>query len=207
MQFFRNHGTYALLFLDGILFLCLLFGKKERKLYGKIFLEGTLGLIGGVLCLSVLTKVTGAQPGDSREMLSVPIQQMARCMVYHGGIGENPADDGTMDETSKNLIRDFLLDEGYRDYVPSISDPVKRHTNTYVVRYRTEEFLQTYLKMFWDYPSEMINAVLLLDAGYWYPDDVTHAKVNLEEGKKGRGYIQTYWLEEELAGRGLYKDI
>ncbi len=193
MQFFRNNGTYALLFLDGILFLCLLFGKKERKLYGKIFLEGIVGLIGGVLCLSVLTKVTGAQPGDSREMLSVPIQQMARCMVYHGGIGENPADDGTMDEKDKALINDFLLYESYRKYDEKLADPVKSNTNTYVARYRSKDFIRTYLHLLKEYPGDMVNAFLALNSGYFYLGDESHGRIYELRQTQGLSYAHTRW--------------
>ena len=50
-----------------------------------------------------------------------------------------------MDAADKALINDFILDEAYRDYDPGIADPVKRHTNTYVARYRSGEFIRVYL--------------------------------------------------------------
>ena len=89
--------------------------------------------------LSAVFSATHAEQGDRREMLSMPIQQMARCMIYHGGVGVLPADDGTMSEQDRALVNDFILDEAYRDYDPGIADPVKRHTNTYVVRYRSRK--------------------------------------------------------------------
>ena len=50
-----------------------------------------------------------------------------------------------MDAADKALINDFILDEAYLDYDPGIADPVKRHTNTYVARYRSGEFIRYYL--------------------------------------------------------------
>ena len=139
-------------------------------------------------------------------MLSMPIQQLARCMLFHGGVGELEQDDGTMDEASKALINDFLLDEGYRFYRPEISDPVKNHTNTYVVRYRSAEFVGTYLRLLGMYPGDLINAAYAVNAGYFYLGDVTHAVVNQNGRDRGLGYVQTRWVEDELNPRGIYKD-
>ena len=121
---------------------------------------GTAFLLGNLI-LSALFWATKAQQGDKREMLSMPIQQLARCMLYHGGAGALSEDDNTMGEGDKALINDFLLDQGYLSYNPSISDPVKSHTNTYVVRYRTLEFAQTYFRLLVQYPGDLSMRRLL----------------------------------------------
>lgn len=193
MQFFRNNGIYAFLFLEGILFLVLLFGKTDKKLYGKLFLEGVIGLAGGLLCLSLMTKATGALQGDKREMLSVPIQQMARCMLYHGGLYVLPEDDGTMEEKDKALINDFLLYESYRSYDEKLSDPVKSNTNTYVVRYRTMEFVRMYLHLLKQYPGDLVNAFLALNAGYIYLGDESHGRIYEIREMEGLSYVHTRW--------------
>lgn len=206
MILFRNNGKYAMLVLLAVLFLTVCFGKKNRKLWGRLFLGTLGGFLAGCLLLSGLFKATGAEQGDRREMLSMPIQQLSRCMLYHGGAGLLPEDDNTMSENEKALIRDFILDEGYLEYRPDISDPVKSHTNTYVVRYRAGEFASTYLKLFGRYPGEFINAALSVNAGYLSPFDTSHAMINKQTGEKGLGYVQTRFLEGELKERGIYKD-
>ena len=160
----------------------------------------------GLFVLSAVFNITHAEQGDRREMLSMPIQQLSRCMIYHGGVGVLPEDDGTMTEQDKALIHDFILDEAYRDYDPGIADPVKRHTNTYVVRYRSGEFIKTYLHLLSAYPGDMINAALAVDAGFLSPFDTTHATVNQTGEKEGLGYVQTRWDEGVLNERGIYKD-
>ncbi|MBQ7926698.1 MAG: hypothetical protein IJ335_10460, partial [Lachnospiraceae bacterium] len=152
-----------------------------------------------------LFKVTGAEQGDRREMLSMPIQQLARCMVYHGGVGVLPEDDASMEESHKSLINDFILNEGYREYRPDIADPVKRHTNTYVVRYRIKDFAGTYLALLRQYPGDFINAALATNAGYLYVGDESHAYINASENEKGLGYVQTRFLTEELNSYGVYQ--
>lgn len=206
MILFRNNGKYAMIVLLAFLFLMFCFGKWARKLWGRLFVVSTVAFGVGLFVLSAVFNVTHAEQGDRREMLSMPIQQMSRCMIYHGGVGVLPEDDGTMTEQDKALIHDFILDEAYRDYDPGIADPVKRHTNTYVVRYRSGEFIKTYLHLLSAYPGDMINAALAVDAGFLSPFDTTHAIVNQTGENEGLGYVQTRWDEGVLNERGIYKD-
>ncbi len=190
---FRNNGKYAFFVLLAILFLTFLFDKTKRKFFGSILLWAFAAFLTGNLLLSAAFRMSHAEQGDRREMLSLPIQQLARTMVYHGGAGIMPDANDDMDETDKALIRDFILDEGYKKYRPDISDPVKSHTNTYVARYRAKDFLSTYFHLLMEYPGDYVNAALAVNAGYLYPDDRTHAYVNVVEGRTGRGYVQTCW--------------
>lgn len=206
MILFRNNGKYAMIVLLAFLFLMFCFGKRARKLWGRLFVVSTVAFGVGLFVLSAVFNITHAEQGDRREMLSMPIQQLSRCMIYHGGVGVLPEDDGTMTEQDKALIKDFILDEAYRDYDPGIADPVKRHTNTYVVRYRSGEFIKTYLHLLSAYPGDMINAALAVDAGFLSPFDTTHATVNQTGEKEGLGYVQTRWDEGVLNERGIYKD-
>lgn len=206
MILFRNNGTYAFLVFMAVLLLTVLSGRKGRKRSGRILLWSAAGFLAGNLAVTALFHLTDAQQGDKREMLSMPIQQLARCMLYHGGAGALPEDDNSMDEADKALIRDFILDEGYLEYDPVISDPVKRHTNTYVVRYRLKDFASSYFHLLAEYPGDFINAALAVNAGYLYPGDVTHASVNTGQGFSGMGYVQTRWSEETFANYGIYKD-
>ncbi len=206
MILFRNNGKYAMLVLLFFL-LCVLFkGKEQRKKWCQISAYALVGFLIGNLLVSALFSITKAEQGDRREMLSMPIQQLARCMIYHGGVGILPEDDNTMSPEAKSLINDFLLNESYKEYRPDISDPVKRHTNTYVVRFRIKEFATTYLKLLGEYPGDFINAALAVNAGYLSPSDESHAFINLNGRDRGLGYIQTRWVENELNPAGIYKD-
>jgi len=202
---FRTNGKYAYLALLGVLALMLLLGGKSRKRNLRLFIWAAAAFLAGNAALMGIFRAVGAGQGDKREMLSIPIQQMARCMIYHGGAGVLPEDDNTMDDGEKALVNDFILYEGYRQYNPLLADPVKSCTNTYVVRYRTAEFLQTYFRLLGRYPGDFINAFLAVNGGYLYPDDVSHAYVNVKEGQRGMGYVQTRWEEETLNSRGIYK--
>ncbi len=206
MILFRNNGKYAMIVLLAFVFLTFCFGKKARKLWGRLLLVSGAAFCVGLFVLSAVFSATNAEQGDRREMLSMPIQQLSRCMIYHGGVGVLAEDDNTMDVADKALINDFILDEAYRDYDPGIADPVKRHTNTYVVRCRSGEFIRAYLRLLGKYPGDMINAALATDAGFLSPFDTTHADVNRVENRAGLSYVQTRWDEDTLNDRGIYKD-
>lgn len=206
MVLFRNNGRYALLVVLLFLAAGCIRRHGNRRLLLRL-LAGTLaGFLLGSVGLSLLSRATSARQGDKREMLSIPIQQLARTMIYHGGVGVSDEDDATMEEEDIRLVNDFILDEAYREYRPDIADPVKRHTYTHVVRYRTGEFLKTYLRLFARYPGDYVNAAFAMNMGYYYLGDTSHAHINENGVEQGLGYIQTRWVEHELKDYGIYKD-
>ncbi|MDE7223662.1 MAG: hypothetical protein K2O34_07790 [Acetatifactor sp.] len=206
MILFRNNGKYAFLVLLVCCLLTALFCRRNKRLYRRLFLASLCSLILGLALLAGLSGATKAVQGDRREMLSIPIQQLARTMLYHGDAGVLPEDDGTMAETDRALIDDYMLNRSYVNYRPEIADPVKSFTYTYVFRYRTREFLTTYFRLLGQYPGDYINAALAVDAGYLYPFDVSHATINVNGRDRGLGYVQTRWVEAELLRLGVYKD-
>lgn len=215
---YRNNGKYALLFMIGVGVIVIFFSlvvhfRKKTKSDSRIFaLVGvsTAALLAGILILTATAKILNAQQGDRREMLSVPIQQLARAYVYHGGVGVKENDDNTMDEESKALISEFVLYDAATLYRADISDPVKRNVNTWVVVNKTEEFVKTYLRLLRHYPFDFVKAFMGTNAGYFNPFDKTHMHINevmTEEGiKPGGAYIQTGWSEESLPEAGIVKD-
>lgn len=203
---FRNNGKYAFLVLLVFGVLVCLFAKKNKMLFRRIWLVGLAGFIVGNLFLGVLFQATDATQGDRKEMLSIPIQQLARTYVYHGGIGVVEEDDNTLDEASKELMDAFFPNEVYKNYRPDIADPVKKYTLTSVALQRAREWIGTYLKLLVNYPGDYINAVLAVDAGFIYPFDVSHGDINFNGRDRGLGYIQTRWVENELNPLGIYKD-
>ncbi len=206
MVLFRNNGRYALLVVLCLLGVGWIRHRSSRKLLVRLALHTMAGILLGSSLLRLLAQATDAQQGDKREMLSVPIQQLARTMIYHGGVGVLEEDDDTKEEQDKKQINDFILDEAYREYRPDIADPVKGHTYTYVVRYRMGEFLKTYLHLLIRYPGDYVNAALAVNLGYYYLGDQSHAHINENGTEQGLGYIQTRWVEAELADYGIYKD-
>ncbi len=195
---FRNNGIYALLApalagVGGWAWIRLRKGKGGGAL-PRLTLTLCLAIALALAAKSGLYALLRAQQGDRREMLSVPIQQMARVMIKHRE--ELPA-------VPRALAEDFLLNHGYLYYRPAISDPVKSHTNTYVARYRTADFLRAYVSMGRLYPWEYVNAFLALNSGYLYVGDSSHAFINQGEEQEGLGYVQTRFPKEAMAAYGV----
>lgn len=205
MTLFRSNGIYILLVLAAVLPFSLFPKSNKRKLLLRLTVETAASLIAGELLLTGIFALSHAEQGDRREMLSLPIQQLARTYVYHGGTGLVPDGDDTLPDQDRALINDFILEQAYLQYRPDISDPVKRYTNTYVARYRTKEFLNTYLGLFLRYPGDYLNAALAVNAGYLYPNDTSHALINVNGKDRGLGYIQTRWVDQDLNAWGIYK--
>ncbi len=206
MILFRNNGKYAFCVLLVFLVLMLWRGRDARRLWGRLLLVCVAAFVVGNLLLSLFFRLADATQGDRREMLSIPIQQLARCMVYHGGIGVLPEDDGTMDEDAAEMINEFIREEAYRRYEPDFADPVKSYTNTSAALQQAGRFVKTYLQLLIKYPGDYINAVLAVDAGYLYLWDESHATINQKQYLPGKGYVQTRWVESELTPQGIYKD-
>ena len=222
MMLFRNNGKYAMLVFLGLGFIMLFIeyminrkkedgvNKKEitkkRKRILYLLCETVISLILSVFVLSGLDSMVASQEGDKREMLSIPIQQISRCMVYHGGLDIINGDDNTISEADKNLINEFILYDGYLKYDPFISDPVKICTNTSVVLNKMRDFISMYIRFAFDYPEEYINAFMEVNGGYLSVLDKTHSEVNLKEEIMGLGYLQTHWVEEVFKEIGIYKE-
>ncbi len=220
MMLFRNNGKYAMLVFLGLSVLLLfaqflagrkkkettaVYGVKQKRLFW-ILGESVVSLILGSILLSGLNGIVSSQEGDKREMLSIPIQQIARSMVYHGGLELVETGDDTISQADKNLINEFILYNGYTNYDPIISDPVKRCTNTSVVLNKMKEFVSMYVRLFLNYPGEYINAFLEVNGGYLSVLDESHSQVNLYGDVKGLGYLQTRWEEGTIHQAGIYKD-
>ncbi len=171
--------------------------KKIRIHYERPLIVCMASMCIAIISLLVISKSLGASQGDRREMLSIPIQQIARVYKYHSN---------ELDNESLGLINEFILNGAADNYRQDISDPVKRNVNTYVVRYHTKEFVKVYFKLFRKYPGEYINAFLAENAGFLDIGDESHAHINEVSGKKGVGYIQTAWAEWSLKNSGLRKD-
>lgn len=204
---FRNNGKYALAFSIVFFLIALVIkGTEKKKTISKIVIISTVCMIIGMGFLKLADKKLNVTPGDKREMLSIPIQQLARTYMYHGGAGLVSEDDNTLLEEEKALLDEFMLYDSYKLYRMDISDPVKSNTNTYVVRYKTAEFAKVYLRLLKRYPGDFINAFLGVNAGFLSPFDETHATINQKIIQKRHGYIQTSWECETYNGLGIYED-
>lgn len=181
---FRTNARYALMLVVAVLIVTVLFS-KNRKQYARVLISVGGGLAVSLAIIGVLYKAFNVVQGDRREMLSVPIQQLARTAYYH-------SDELSGEEMTE--INGFILNEAWKDYDPVIADPVKRNVNTNRILSSTQGMIKTYVGLLKIYPGEFVNAVLTLDAGYLYVADQTHLSVYGDDF--GLGFVQTRWADD-----------
>ena len=193
MMLARNNGRYVTLVFLALLFIVSIFYKKRRILYSRLLILMTVALLISTFFLSLLDTSLNAQSGDKREMLSVPIQQIARTVYYHPD----------MDPQLLSYANTLVVAPGFSDYNPLISDPVKTHFITSAVKNSPGEFLSFYTTLLTRYPGDFINALLTLDGGYLYFFDTSHAAIYASDNTTGLGYVQTFTSSETLASYNI----
>ena len=163
---FRNNMLYATL-VYGLFLLVLVWRKskgKERMQHYKrvvIFFFSVFLLFFGIS--KGMAIGLHAMKGGAQEMLTVPIQQIARC--YH-------ADPGMYSAEEKELLFSYLPEEAIKRYTPNLSDPVKVSFDSDVYRNNAMGFWKLWAKGFLHNPIGYVNAWCMTSYGFWYPDAV-----------------------------------
>ncbi len=175
----RNNGFYVVA-LAALAFA--LVYRKALALKGVLLVLAVIPLTMGLNQVALV--VTGAQKGDMREALSIPFQQTARYVLYHG-------DDVTKEEQS---AIDAVLD--YSDlaerYVWSVSDAVKGKANT-TDRQALLAYFRVWAQQGLRHPVCYLEATLDQTFGYW---SVFNPAVY---GQEYAGY-GTVWVSRNVGG-------
>ena len=153
----RNNAFYA--FLLGFPFVILAIGRKRIQLW-LCYLAVILSFSGYQLLLS---NVMHVQKTETREMLSVPVQQIARTVRDRG-------------ESFSSEDR-IILSEVFEDsdtigerYDPRLSDPVKDTFRSEVFDADPFRYVSLWARMAVRNPASYLTAFLMQCYGYWYPD-------------------------------------
>ncbi len=151
---FRNNGLYIVVLTNLImLFLC-----KGRRL--KLLIPYA---IIGVIYLAYtgpFYNLLSVEAGSKREMLSVPIQQLARVHQYD-------FDDFTKNEL--NIMYSVIDKENWNQYVPTCADAVKNGFDDEAFSKAGKDFLKIWVKHGINHPATYANAFLINTVDYWYP--------------------------------------
>ena len=155
----RNNGYYAFILGAGAMFLLC---RKHRKMLF-VLLVALISLV--TVYHHILFDVLEIKKSRTAEALSVPLQQIARTIVY--------ADVDLEDESFLVLQEVFPdIEELRADYISVISDGVK-HENVFeseVFDADPVRYLRAWARVGIQYPKAYIEAFLLQNYGYWYPD-------------------------------------
>ncbi len=182
---FRNNAVYAFIVSVPLVYAGLRKwhvaeeGEKRSTAGSYLALSAVAFVLYGV-CGMGLRAVTHAQSGSPREMLSVPLQQMARVRVE---------EDAHMEPALRQEVEKYLSSEWvFAAYDPHLADPVK---NRAVIHDDPAGLIRTWINMGLRYPTIYVDAFLDNSVGYWYLEDVTHAQVYGIGTESGFGYRST----------------
>lgn len=167
----RNNVVYA--FIPA--FLIMLF--IVRKNWKRIALCGGCILVGFLLINGPIYTAMGVEKGNSREMLSIPMQQIAYVTVTY-------SDSLSPDELDR--INQYIPTEKIAEtYNPRFADPVKGTFITENFDQNPADFFKLWGDLLVQYPEEYIVSFLNLNIPYWYPD------ANSVDAYAKRSYIET----------------
>lgn len=163
---FRNNGIHIYLFCFAGLLLVRLTQIKKAKAFLALIVVVVLPVFAYKIYTGPVFAAFGIRPGEVREALSIPIQQLQRVAV-------NRANELTSEQTD---LMSYYIDDlewlewaSGRTYDPFISDPAK--SCFFSGRYNEDPmaFWKFYLQTGEQFSKEYVVAFLSNTLGYWYP--------------------------------------
>ena len=153
---FRNNGIHVLIL--SLPFTIIVARKIWRQLL--IVMVCVFGFYG--VFDKVILPYFKITPGSIREVLSVPFQQTARYVLYHG--------DELNSEEIAAIDKILGIDTLAERYDPELADDVKNEFN----KYATDEDLKAYFKVWFNcllkHPGTYIEATMNNVYGFFYPE-------------------------------------
>lgn len=184
--FLRNNGLYVVILT--IPFIAIVLRKYFKKVI-PMFLSIILIYFAINTTLFSVLKI---QKGSVGEMLSIPLQQIARVEKYHRE---------ELDEETIEQINNFFKCENIGDkYNPILSDPVKAQLNNEYFNSNKVEFIKLWLKLLTQYFKDYVESFISNSYGYYYPE-ATHWVANRTMEKNNLGLEQTPIIEGKLVSK------
>ena len=157
MMLFRNNGLYAFLVMIPILLFL------QRKRWRRFLVLAVCAVAGCLLINGGLKAALHAQSGEYQELLTVPIQQLARTYKY-APEAFSPEDE--------EILHEVLSEEALRLYTPRLSDPVTYRFDNETFAGDKARYAGLWLRVGMKKPLIYLNAWWMTSYGFWYPDMV-----------------------------------
>lgn len=179
---FRNNAVYAFVLSVPLVCIGLRRGKNTKKtvIWRKYLVMSVAALILSAAGGMILKTALHAGNGSPREMLGVPLQQMARVRVK--------AEESLSPEMRQQLDKYLPSEWVFAAYNPYLADPVK---NRAVVHDDPVGLVRTWMKLGTVHPRIYIDAWLDNSIGYWFLEDQTHSRIYGIGTESGFGYLST----------------
>lgn len=157
MMLFRNNGFYAFLVMIPILAVLL------KKHWRQILILSACAVAGCLLINGGLKMALHAQDNEYQELLTVPIQQLARTYHYAPEV---------FSRQDKEILYEVLDEEALSLYTPRLSDPVKYRFDNEAFAKDKGRYAGLWLRMGLKKPLVYLNAWWMTSYGFWYPNTV-----------------------------------
>lgn len=157
MMLLRNNGFYAFLVMIPILLVL------QRKQWRQVLFLGALAVAGCLLVNGGLKTALHAQSGEYQEILTVPIQQLARTYKYAPEV---------FSEEDREILYEVLPEEALSLYTPRLSDPVKYRFDNAAFARDKAKYAGLWMRVGLKKPLVYLNAWWLTSYGFWYPNTV-----------------------------------
>lgn len=161
MMLLRNNGMYAYLVAVPVIGVCLFAGKTNRKSIIKFLTLMILSVViykGANECLKIACHATD---NEHQEILTVPIQQLARVYKYSPEV---------FTEDEKAVLYEVLPQNYLITYNARCSDVLKSGFNNENYEKNPERYRKLWFSILKRKPLVYLNAWLVNSYGYWYPD-------------------------------------
>lgn len=157
MMLFRNNGFYAFLVMIPLL---LVLRKSHR---GQLLFLSACAVAGCLLINVGLKTALHADDSEYQELLTVPIQQLARAYRYAPE---------AFSEEDLQILYEVLDEEALALYRPRLSDPVKYHFDNEAFARNKGRYAGLWLRVGRKKPLIYLNAWWMTSYGFWYPNTV-----------------------------------
>lgn len=191
MMLLRNNGVIAyMILLLAVMALAVFRWKKER-----FFTVLAIGMLGAFLLYSGVDKtlafVLHADDSENQELLTVPIQQLARVYKYSPDVFTNE---------EKELLFGYVPEDILLIYDADLSDMVKANFDNAKYAQDSSGFWKLWLKGFKSKPVTYLNAWFMTSYGYWYPDTIINVYGGQQRFTFQYGESSYFGFETELPG-------
>lgn len=162
MMLLRHNGFYAFL----VFAVCLVLFHRAAGI-GKHWKKLAVLFSGIFICFFIVSSglsfVFHADASENQEMLTVPIQQLAR--VYR-------TDQNALSLEDKSILYEILPEEALNRYTPKVSDGVKIDFQNEAYEKNPGRYFKLWVTWGVSHPFTYLNAWFMTSYGFWYPDAV-----------------------------------
>lgn len=157
----RNNGLYIVLIVGVLMFIRSF--RKYRGLFKKFAIVCLAVLLGYGIYVGPVYGLLGVEKGGVQEMLSVPLQQMARVYRYEYD---------SLAQEDLNLLYEIVPQENLESYRPTVADFVKSGFNQEAFEEHKVDFFKLWIKWGVKHPLTYVNSFLVNTVDGWYPKAV-----------------------------------